>query len=332
MDTVKHDRILYYENLSHNAIKALNPKQTFVLATMSPLEVHGPHLPVGQDYFSAFAIAQTTAVRLVDIYPEWTFVLLPIYPIAADCVPQIGSVGFPPRVVEDVAYYLLEPFARMGIARLGISSFHGGPRHICALERAATRLSEKYDVAVASLFSMVLSQVAEGSFVYECIKENPERKIELEQLKHDLHAGFLETSIGLAYWPELVEKGWENLPISTAEELGSEDTNESYLYGYEGKATITQKVRRQLTSVKGILRALRHFKQSTYYGYPALSSASQGKDIFEHLGAIAEKAAGEFIDKGLSMEVHSPLWKLRNVLLNPGVNTVVDKLMVPTEG
>ena len=128
------------DRISHSTLKNLDRSRTAVLVTMSPMEVHGPHLPLGQDWFEAQAILEKTADKMAKERTDWNFVILPPLPIAIDCVPAQGSISYPVQLVRDVAFHTMEPFAKHGFARLAFSSFHGGPRHICALEDACSRL------------------------------------------------------------------------------------------------------------------------------------------------------------------------------------------------
>jgi creatinine amidohydrolase len=318
------NRVLRLEKITHAEIKKLDKSRTIVCATMSPLEVHGPHLPLGQDLLEGYAMVEHAAKLLAKKRKDWTFLLLPPVPVAIDCVPLLGSISFPAHVVRDVAYHLLEPFAKEGFARLGYSSFHGGPRHITAMELAADKLTEKYGVPAASFFSMVLSQVVEGDVFYEGIKDVPGREIGVEDLKKDHHAGFVETSIGLHLWPELVAKGWEELPPDFPDRKEEGETNDSFLYGYEENSGLTDSLKRNAAQIESIFRSIKHFNQRTYYGYPGLASKEQGKALFEHLVGLCAGSVEQFLDEGRSMNVHSPLWKLRHVLMNPATNKIVE--------
>lgn len=324
MKQSKENRIFQLEKTTHLALSKLDPKQTLVVATLSPIEVHGPHLPLGQDYFEAYTLAEHAVSILSQRHEDWSFILLPPFPIATDCVPQFGSVTFPVQVVRDVAYHALEPFAKRGFARLLYSSFHGGPRHVCALESAAQSLTEKYNVPTASLFSMVLSRVLEGNVFYEAICENTECNITVEQLKKDHHAGFVETSLALHCWPELIEQGWEELEPLVSEGPKESGANDSFLYGYQEKPGVLDRAKRNVAQFQSIIKSIRHFNDHTFYGYPSLASESQGKDLLEYLSILAADTTDQFIEQGLKTDVHSPLWKLRHLLLNRGVNKVVN--------
>jgi creatinine amidohydrolase len=326
MKKSENPRILRLECISHSKIRSLDKSRTLVLATMSPLEVHGPHLPLGQDCFEAYALAEGAAKELSKRYPDWTFLLLPIVPVATDCVPMLGSVNFPVRVVKDVAFGLLEPFAKAGFARLCFASFHGGPRHVCALEWAADELTRKYKVPAASMFSLVIGRVMEGKVFFDGIEHTPGRKITVEELKRDHHAGFVETAIGLHLWPDLVDEGWDSLPPSfaTPPNLAAED-NDSFLYGRQGKQPLADVLRARWGTVASIFRTLQHFRTNTYHGYPSYASAEQGRDLFKHLVGLAADATDEFIRRGSEMEAHSPLWKFKDIVLSPAANKLVDE-------
>jgi len=318
-------RILRLDQISHQKLMRLDREHTAVVATISPLEVHGPHLPLGQDIFEAFTLVEHTVEKLARLHTEWTFLLLPPIPVATDCLPKMGSVNYPVSLVRDLSFYTLRPFAQNGFARLAYASFHGGPRHMTALEDAAARLTEKYDVPAISLFSVALARMSEGGIFFDAIKNHPPRKISMEQLRLDHHAGMVETSMGLHLWPELVEDEWETLPAAVAEpENPDRKTNSSYLFGYSDPGQLVDKIVRAGATVGAIARAVAHFKTNTYFGYPAYASARQGRMIFDHLVEECVTIVTDFIAGGKEMECHSPLWKYRHVLLNAPLNNVLE--------
>ncbi len=324
---ITHDRLLRLERITHTRMKALDPARTFILATMSPLEVHGPHLPLGQDVFEARALAEHAALAVLERRPDWTVVLVPPMHVAADTLPMLGSVEFSPHLVERVAYTLLEPFAKAGFARMGFSSFHGGPRHFLALELAGERLARKYGVAVVSMFSMLLSRVREGHVFLDAIADVPGRRAELRHLVRDQHAGYVETSMALHLYGALVEDGWQALPGAVPREEPGEGENDSFLFSDDaGGGAFARRGRVKRTATL-LLRALKFFRANSYYGYPAFASEEEGRRIFGHLVALTADAAGDFLDRGMDAGVHSPLWAWRRILLNRPLNAIADALM-----
>jgi creatinine amidohydrolase len=315
-------RVLCLESISYDVIRNLDRTKTAVIASMSPLEVHGPHLPIGQDLMEAYSIARETAERLAERYMEWSFLLLPPVPVAADALPKLGSVNFPASTVRDVAYHLLAPFAREGFARLAFASFHGGPRHLCALEAAAEDLKNDFGVPAVSLMSAALSRLMDGKFFMGALGNVEGCMMTAEKMVEDRHAGFVETSLALHLWPEKVQAGWETLPPSVPE--GSDGG--SFLFEKtegEGLLAAAKRAGRTVSSITGVVK---HFRDSTYFGYPAFSSAGAGKALFELLADLSAGIGAELIDRGLLMDGHSPLWRYRTVFLNTVAGRIVDEL------
>ncbi|MDP8254308.1 MAG: creatininase family protein [Candidatus Alcyoniella australis] len=316
--------IFRLEKISHNAINEFDPSHTVVCCAISPIEVHGPHLPVGQDWFEAQAVLDRTLDAVAPGLPDWNFLIAPPLPIATDCVPALGSISYPPTLVRDVAYHSMLPFAKRGFARLAFSSFHGGPRHNCALEDACERLNKNFDCAAISLFSAVLARIPEDVF-FQAVEHTKGRKITREQTIQDRHAGMVETSLGLHLWPELVDEGWQDLPSSVSAGLDPDgEQSGSFLFSEHGRQGLIDSTRRRIATVRLIFDALKHFSNNTYFGYPALASAKQGEQILEHLIGICAELVGQFIEQGKGLDGHSPLWKLKDVLLNRPVNHVVE--------
>jgi len=326
-DSRENGQVLRLDRISHNHLKSLDRNRTMVVAAVSPIEVHGPHLPLGQDFMEAYAITEKTLEKVASRHKEWTFVLLPPIPVATDCVPKLGSINFPVSVVRDVAYHLMKPFAMHGFARLAFTAFHGGPRHNCALEAASEKLSKEFNVAVLPLFSAVIKKAVEGEIFFEGIENSPGREITLEQIKHDHHAGFVETSLGLHLWPELIDEGWQELAPEVSHAAPQGKHSQHFLFASESTSGSVDRARRTWERIRAMVRSARHFKAHTYKGYPALSSAVQGRDMFEHLTNVAQEVIEEFLDKGMEMDGHSPLWVFRRVLLSPSVNKVFDDLL-----
>lgn len=325
MEEVRHERLLRLERISHTRIKTLDPTRTFVLATMSPLEVHGPHLPLGQDVFEAQALAEHAAIRMLERRPDWSVLLLPPLHLGADLVPMFGSVEIPPTVVEDVAYSYFEPFAKAGFARMGYSSFHGGPRHFLALEQAGERLHRRYGCAAASMFSMLLSRVKEGQVFLDAVKDAPGRRAELKHMIRDQHAGYVETSMGLLLHSDLIEKDWATLPGLAPEAEPGAGENDSFLFT-ERKGSGPLAAAKHLRSLAALLlKEFKFFRSHSYYGYPGFASPEEGRLLFDHLVSLTAQATDEFIERGMDAGVHSPIWKARHILLNRPLNAIYDR-------
>lgn len=317
-----HPSIKRLENISHAALESLDPKKTMVIVAVSPIEAHGPHLPLGQDWFEAIKLMEGCAAKAVEKHDGWTALIVPSLPLGCDTIPHFGSVNYPPHIVRDVAYYALRPFAKKGFARLAYSSFHGGPRHFCALEDAADKLTRNYGVAAMSFFSVVASRMSESNIFYDAVKDLPDNPMTSAQIEADLHGGFIETSIALHLFPELVEDGWQNLADLASEE--GDDPHKDLLFG-GGPADIAATIKKTISGINAAAGAIRHYKKHNYAGYPSKASAEMGARLLEHLQSATMEIIDEFMEKGKKMNVHSPVWGLRNALLSPAAHTVLEE-------
>lgn len=316
--------VLKLQEISLTRMKTLNPEKTVVAATMSPMEVHGPHLPIGQDWLEAQALVENLSEKIVENNPGWSVLLLPPVPVAEDSLPHLGSISMPPHVVSDVAYYLLKPFALAGFKRLIISSFHGGPRHMTALECAADKLTRKHDTQAISIFSAVVAKMEEGNVFYDAVKDLPDNKITIEEIARDWHGGFVETSIALHLWPQLVVQGWDALPPLYREK--KEDEHGSYYMG-PGKEGLGGKITEILELFSNVKGSIEHYSANTYSGYPAMASKEFGKAIFDHLVKVAGEIVQDFIIRGTEVEHHTPLWKMRGLIMDKNFNMLLNEVI-----
>jgi len=87
-------------------IDAVDRSLAVVVVACSPLEVHGPHLPVITDNLEAQGIADRTVERMAARHPEIVFLRMPPIYVASDVLPHVGSVAFRSstitRVIEDL--------------------------------------------------------------------------------------------------------------------------------------------------------------------------------------------------------------------------------------
>jgi creatinine amidohydrolase/Fe(II)-dependent formamide hydrolase-like protein len=66
-----------WQYLTGHDFQKIDPRKTVVTVTCSPLEVHGPHLPVVADNFEAEALTTRIIELLGERHPEILFLRLP---------------------------------------------------------------------------------------------------------------------------------------------------------------------------------------------------------------------------------------------------------------
>ncbi|HVP31361.1 MAG TPA: creatininase family protein [Myxococcota bacterium] len=314
--------VLRWESLTKKAFDRLDRARCVVLVTCSPLEVHGPHLPLATDLLEGEGLLARTLRFLPERHRERTFLALPWIWAASDVVPQPGSIAFRPgttvRVLEDLGRSL----AAQGFRDVLVSNFHGGPRHFVAIERACERVSQERGIRMVALFSLMLSRLTgrgSGETLEDVIGALP--GVRRADLAGDTHGGLLETSQLLALAGEWVDPEYKSLPRVTYE---------SWLAQAQGGRERPQ--RRGLLGFLDMLASfrgnLRFFLTETYSGAPAGASAELGERCLDALGERAARAVAEVLDGTLPASAcHSPLWRYRHFMVHPAMVRLADFLL-----
>jgi len=202
------------EELSSAALDALDRARTVVILTVSPLEQHGPHLPVGVDAFTAEHMARTLAERLTAARPGWSVVLAPTLWLGAFTFHAVGTVTVRQRVVRDLLVDYGGSLARAGFRYLLVANGHAGPGHLVALEEAAGIVSRRYGVTMASFTGHLAWEFMRGRYLdkVEAALGRPLTAEERQAFAEDSHGGWWETSLMLLLRPDLVDREYRTLP------------------------------------------------------------------------------------------------------------------------
>jgi creatinine amidohydrolase len=205
------------EELSTAALDRLDRARTAMILTVSPLEEHGPHLPVGVDAFTARHFATSIAERLVVTRPGWSAVLVPTLHLGSFTFDAPGTVTVRQRVLRDVVIDYGESLARSGFRYIFITNGHGGPGHLAALDEAAAVVCRRYRITMASLSSHLVWRFLTGAYAdkMEAALGRPLTDIERQAFRDDAHGGWWETSMMLLLRPELVDGSYRDLPAKT---------------------------------------------------------------------------------------------------------------------
>ena len=202
------------EEMSTPALDALDRSRTIIILTLSPLETHGPHLPVGVDAFTARHFAETIGQRLVSARPLWSVVLAPTLHLGSFTFETVGTVSVRQRVVRDVLADYGEAFARAGFRYILVANGHGGPGHLTALEEAAQLVSRRHGVTMASFTGHLAWEFMRGRYI-DKIETALGRALNTEEKRafaEDAHGGWWETSLMLLLRPDLVDDTYRTLP------------------------------------------------------------------------------------------------------------------------
>jgi creatinine amidohydrolase len=206
--------VVRLEELSAPAVDALDRARTLVVLPVSPLEQHGPHLPVGVDFMVARHFAEAIGDRLVARRPDWTVALVPALPLGSFAFHAVGTVGVRQRALRDVVVDCGRALARAGFRYVLISNGHAGLGHLVALEEAAAIVSRRHRIAMASLTGHMAWEFLRGRYLprIEAALGRTLTADERRAFRADAHAGWWETSLMLLLRPDLVDGGYRDLP------------------------------------------------------------------------------------------------------------------------
>ncbi len=207
------ENILELMDLNHPQLDALKREKTVIFIPISPIEEHGPHLPLGVDAFNARFFAEELAERLTEKRPDWTVVLTPLLPLGTNVFKYIGSIHIRQRAMRDVVTDFASSLARYGFSYFVVFSFHGGPGHIVALEEASRKVSRRFGVKMISLTGGLAYTFLTGGFTPEIERylSEPLTQEERELFKKDIHAGWWETAMMMKAKPNLVDECYKEL-------------------------------------------------------------------------------------------------------------------------
>lgn len=181
-----NSRLLLHE-LTRTEISTIAARALLILPT-GAVEQHGPHLPVGTDYFVVEHVAQAAAAEVATQIPV---VVAPAMPFGSSHhhLPFGGTMSINTDLYYRVIYDLAESLVGAGFRRLFILNGHGGNDELVQLVARDLVLNHPVDVAAASYWTVAWDAlVAQGA---TAAGELPG------------HAGTFETSLIMALRPGL---------------------------------------------------------------------------------------------------------------------------------
>ena len=197
------NKLIKLDELNWKQIEKLDKDRTIFFLPISPLEEHGPHLPVGTDIFTA----KDTAIEAIKILnkkkPELTCVLIPAIPLGfckfnADFP---GSISVNSKIIRDIIFNFGSSLARHGFKFIVISTSHMAIAHLKGIYSGMKRLMMKYDMRICEPW---------GPYFFNNEVKKREPKLGFDTSK-EIHAGFRETSLMKYQYPYLVDESYKKL-------------------------------------------------------------------------------------------------------------------------
>lgn len=171
--------------------EALSSQRVLGLIPTGAVEQHGPQLPLGTDCF----IAEELGRRVASAIKE-PVVVAPVIPggLSSHHLAFPGTVTFTEELFGGAIDAYVEAFERMGIENVAVYSGHGGNLDFLG----------RYEAAHASRSSPIRLIAHHDLWGYVDAMFAGARAGGFEPVSTDIHAGGVETSQGLAIFPELV--------------------------------------------------------------------------------------------------------------------------------
>jgi len=199
----KETKIVKFEELSWKQIEALDKNKTIFFLPVSPLEEHGPHLPVGTDLLVVRDAVNEAVKILNNERPDLTYVILPATPIGY-CKFNTdfpGSISVSWKVVRDVVYSVGSSLGNHGFKYLIVCTYHMALGHLKGIYSAMKKLESKYGMKTCEPW---------GPYFYNNETQKREPKLGFDTSK-EVHACFRETSLMKYQYPYLVDESYKNL-------------------------------------------------------------------------------------------------------------------------
>ncbi|HOO56357.1 MAG TPA: creatininase family protein [bacterium] len=201
-----------YEEMTYNELDELDRINTVFLSSISPLETHGKHLPIGTDVFIAENIRDRIAVKITEKYPEFSIVIMPTLYIGSDAIPVRGSMKIRYQSIYNLIVDTGLTLSKMGFKYWVLTDNHGGPHHQFAIELAARKLAKKGFYVIAPFLTVFRRMVDHDPDLIEKTGLGPGECGDIE----DSHAGTNETSLMLAVAPEKIRDIWKETGTAKA--------------------------------------------------------------------------------------------------------------------
>jgi len=181
---------LVLQEMSWVDVQAYLENSDMVIIPLGSTEQHGPHLPLGSDYYQAFSMAEEISKRTQVVVAP---VLLVGYSEYHSGFP--GTLSVNPETMEQVFFECIESLIGYGFRRFMLFNYHGGNNIV--QDKIVHRVNQTTQaIAVAIGAGSSLQEMEEAEFF-------------------DWHAGKQETSTMLYLKPHLVRMDRAKKPVIT---------------------------------------------------------------------------------------------------------------------
>ena len=201
----RSNSITRFEELNWMEIDSLDRDKTIFFQPISPMEEHGPHLPVGTD----FMICRDATIEAMRILKKkkknLNYILLPTIPVGYSKIARDfpGTISVSSSAIKDIVYGIGSSLAGHSFKFLIICTYHMDLMHLKGIYAGIRKTRRKYP------FMKIYEPLA--PYFYNKIVEKREPNVKFDTSK-EVHAGFRETSAMRYLYPYLVDECYKKLP------------------------------------------------------------------------------------------------------------------------
>ena len=181
-------RKIHWTDFSAPEFDNIDPNKTIAILPIAAVEQHGPHMPVGTDMI----LNQGCLDLLIARAPaDLDIRILPIQQVGKsnEHIWAKGTVTHTAHTLIDAWFELGQSVSRAGVKKLVFINSHGGNEEIMGIVARELRVREQ----------MLVVKSGWTRF------QPPDGMLSDVEKRHGIHAGDLETSLMLAFHPELVD-------------------------------------------------------------------------------------------------------------------------------
>ncbi|MDJ0449159.1 creatininase family protein [Methylocystis sp. JR02] len=189
----------FWSELSLRDIRAHDMAGVIAVLPIAAVEQHGPHLPLGVDAMIMEGCIERVAARLPE---DLDAVFLPMQSVGVSLEHRDfpGTLWLSQETASRMLLDIAEGVARAGVKKLVLMNSHGG--NSALISTVALELRAR--------FGLLAVTCSWARFGY------PDGLFSAQEQRHGIHGGEIETSLMLAFRPELVDMGRaKNFPPAT---------------------------------------------------------------------------------------------------------------------
>ena len=189
---LQESKPLILQEMSWVEVKEYLKTNKMVIIPLGSTEQHGPHLPLGTDYYEAMAITKTISEQTGVIVAPVIWVGYSLYHSGFP-----GTLSLKPETMEQVLFETVEMLMKYGFDRFMFFNYHGGNNIVQS--KIIHRINHTTEAIAIS--------IGHGS--------NLQQEADDEEEFFDWHSGKNETSIMLYLRPDLVKMERAKKPVIT---------------------------------------------------------------------------------------------------------------------